>query len=842
MQKAQLHINKRFTMSLSNGFSLVELLVSISIFLVFVISMNSAMGNVTTVSRNATNRERAVVLAEEGLEATRNIRDANFSNLVDGTYGLSSSGGQWNFAGTSDITDIFTRQLTISTVNANQKQVNVAITWADQSSATNSVTSSTYFTNWRAILNIGIGLTVNKSVINHGGSKVASDFAPYKVGTTTVVLGQANLLENDTYTVSESPDSNYTQTFSGDCNSSGRVTMVSNTTKTCLITNEEKPSQLIVNKVVINHGGTKVASDFTLLVDTNPVTSGATNTFNSGLHTVSETVDPNYAGTFSGDCNSSGQVTLVPNTTKICTLTNEESVAYVTVNKTVVGGPLSISSFAPYKVGSTTVSQGVSTSMSAGTYTVSETTDSSYIQTFSGDCNSSGSITLVGGQSKVCTITNTYNPQGMLVYGNGGTTSDAVQYKIYNSDGTWGTAGSLADVDGATTNKALRAVRIYSSSTRNEKIAISRHYNGSAQFIYGQVYNGTTKTWGNVVQLSTWTAATYLDVQNFDGTYLANGNFMVIYSDNTVIPKMQTWNGTAWSGVSSLTTLGASQIPNYVVAKARSGTNEVMASFFTQNSRTISEYYSGSAWSAITSHSNAAANATQRFVDFTWSRNTSTTGMIVYPAANNSKFPTYKIWQANGSGSGTWGTALSGTTVAQITTKFSVVDRPGANEFQVCSEYTTTTPSINCDKVTFSGTTATLSKPTNSTIGATDNGLQVSYELGFESLSGTPAIIVYSDTTSTPKYKKYTASTNTWDVAATSIGAISNVTKSVRIIPKLKSDDMMILFADGAMKMDSVMWDGTNGVMYATPAGKALTLQASTGSAATDYWYDFTWD
>ncbi|MFA6354853.1 MAG: hypothetical protein WCW65_00275 [Candidatus Paceibacterota bacterium] len=336
MKKAQSHINKgpvstRF--SRLGGFSLVEILVSISIFLIFVVTTSAVIQKVSIESRNSANRERASILAEEGLEAARNIRDANFINLSDGTYGLSTTGNVWSLSGSSDITNIFTRVLNISTINENQKKVDVSVSWADKISAINTVTSSTYFTNWREILNIEVGLTVNKLVINHGGTKVASDFAPYKVTSTLepivstdVDVGVANLFDEGSYIVTETTDPNYTQTFSGDCDGSGAINLVANTVNTCLITNEEKPSNIIVNKVVINHGGTKTVEDFTILVDSNPVVSGVTNTFNSGLHTVSEVADSNYLGTIDGDCDGAGSVTLSPGTTRTCTITNEEIV------------------------------------------------------------------------------------------------------------------------------------------------------------------------------------------------------------------------------------------------------------------------------------------------------------------------------------------------------------------------------------------------------------------------------------------------------------------------------------------------------------------------------------
>src|SRR3989344_1380802 len=65
-------------------------------------------------------------------------------------------------------------------------------------------------------------------------------------------------------------------------------------------------------------------------------------------------------------------------------------------------------------VGSTTVASGVERSYLAGVYVVSEatttvivgTTTMQYVQEFSGDCNTAGSITLTAGDVKTCTILN----------------------------------------------------------------------------------------------------------------------------------------------------------------------------------------------------------------------------------------------------------------------------------------------------------------------------------------------------------------------------------------------------------------------------------------------------
>ena len=389
------------------GFSLVELLVSISIFLLFVTAIVDTTVGVNRQIAHASNIERATILAGEAVEVARNLRDNNFTNLVDGTYGLSTSTGQWSFLGSSDTQSIFDRYLTISTVDTNQKKVDVAVSWADNISASNNVSVSTYLTHWQKITPAS-GLTVTKDVINHGGIKISSDFAPYKVGTTTITLASSTTFLPNTYLVTETTSSNYTQTFTGDCDSYGSITLASGDAKICSITNEEKPSKLIVNKTVINHGQSKAVSNFTLYVDAVPVTSGDLNTFNSGSHTVSEDINSDFNSTIGGDCNSSGVVALVPNQTKTCSITNEEKLAYLTVNKIVTnhGGSKTSADFAPYKVGVTTVSLATPTAFDSGTYTISEATSSTHLQTFSGDCNSSGIVTLASGNSKTCTITN----------------------------------------------------------------------------------------------------------------------------------------------------------------------------------------------------------------------------------------------------------------------------------------------------------------------------------------------------------------------------------------------------------------------------------------------------
>jgi len=85
-----------------------------------------------------------------------------------------------------------------------------------------------------------------------------------------------------------------------------------------------------VVKVVVNDGGgTKTVADFPLFINGSFVASGDTNvvgtTSNQAYqYDVTETNDPNYTRTFSGDCNSLGQVFLNPFENKVCIITNND--------------------------------------------------------------------------------------------------------------------------------------------------------------------------------------------------------------------------------------------------------------------------------------------------------------------------------------------------------------------------------------------------------------------------------------------------------------------------------------------------------------------------------------
>jgi hypothetical protein len=246
----------------------------------------------------------------------------------------------------------------------------------------------------------------------------------------TAAPGTPYSLAAGNYNVSEDANTAYTQSFSGDCDSSGNVTLASGNDKTCTITNDDRPASITVVKTVINdNGGTKVVADFPLFVSGTAVTSGVTNTFPApASYAVTETTDPGYTRTFSGACDASGNMNVSPGDSKTCTITNNDIAPILHVIKTVIndngGTAVASSATIHVKSGSSDVagspqagagSPGTSYTLGANTYNVSENAFAGYSTTFSGNCNSSGNVTLAVGDNKTCTITNNDIPASITI-------------------------------------------------------------------------------------------------------------------------------------------------------------------------------------------------------------------------------------------------------------------------------------------------------------------------------------------------------------------------------------------------------------------------------------------
>lgn len=445
---------------------------------------------------------------------------------------------------------------------------------------------------------------------------------------------------------------------------------------------------------------------------------------------------------------------------------------------------------------------------------------------------------------------------GMLVYGNGGTTSDTISYRVMAPNGTWNGPYTTPDVDPGTGNRAVRAVRVYASpfKTRDEEVMLSEHYDGTKEYIYGMTYNNYSHLWTNVILLASWTTATFVPLESFSGDYLDNGDFMAVYSDGSATPKFRIWNGSGWGSQLSLN--AGSDAPMSITAIPRPTTNEVMVATLNRDLKTQTQYFNGgnyqtSSWSAPVTQSSVADANSDQLVDFVWDQNDYTKGELVFVNPLDPKSMALRLWTADGSGGGNWGATVTTPSQSKNLTAVAVDSTVSQDTFEACNKDKSFLVTCFTADITPSVHAPTRSNLTSST----DAGTQRSFHLGFETLFGNTAIAVYSDGGQQINVKRYYTDGDNWDGTAIHLGTVGTSNKSllktVRVIPDPDSLDEMILSGvdnnDNSKKQVteffSGVWNGTDNQFYTvSPTGKTFQLQGTNGSNPGEFWYDFVWD
>lgn len=297
-------------------------------------------------------------------------------------------------------------------------------------------------------------LTLVKNVDNtNGGSAVASDWTVTAAGDNTTpaqISGNGTVssgadFDAGTYTLSESGgpvlNEGIYQAGAWSCTNgvtvdqNNQITLGLGATTTCTITNTyippDKASLTVVKTVENNYGGTASTSTFQYFVTSvgNVVTevfSGILNMFDPGSYTVSETGLPaGYAASDWGtDCNADGTIDMVKDGNYTCTITNSDTPAKLTVEKVVNNGtnknPKVASDF-DIVVTATDINDtaattttfagdagGTEVTFDAGSYSVNEPNHDGYTVSYSDSCFSSIAGDMALGETRTCTVTNTY--------------------------------------------------------------------------------------------------------------------------------------------------------------------------------------------------------------------------------------------------------------------------------------------------------------------------------------------------------------------------------------------------------------------------------------------------
>ncbi len=190
-QEPSILMKKEYLTIKKHGFSIVEAILSMAIFML----ITTALIGIIIYGKQSTSvageRARAIFLAEEGLEAVRNIKNEDFTNLIDGTYGLNASTGEWEFSGTSDSTEnFFTREIIISTIDSDRKQIASKVTWQQSVQITGEIFLTTQFTNWSVL----IGNQTSSLVVDTTNANLDPSDDSEVIGITIENTGSTNII------------------------------------------------------------------------------------------------------------------------------------------------------------------------------------------------------------------------------------------------------------------------------------------------------------------------------------------------------------------------------------------------------------------------------------------------------------------------------------------------------------------------------------------------------------------------------------------------------------------------------------------------------------------------
>jgi Tfp pilus assembly protein PilV len=264
------------------GFSVVEVLLAATVFGFLVTGLIGALVYGRSGTASAGDRHRAVMLADECIDATRNIGNITYSNLTDGTHGLGQSGGAWAFSGSSDTESVYTRQVSISAAGTDSKDINCTVSWPQPGGTTSTVTLTSRITNWLATLAPTTGpimMAYSKTTVtpyyrtwdgtNWGAEAAAQDV----VGNINYIVLKSSRTRNEAILgVQTSTGAIYVQTWDGTSwNNLTQVGTGSTTTRSFDIAYEKKDDHAI-----IAYAPTAVSADFAYRTWDGITLSGAT--------------------------------------------------------------------------------------------------------------------------------------------------------------------------------------------------------------------------------------------------------------------------------------------------------------------------------------------------------------------------------------------------------------------------------------------------------------------------------------------------------------------------------------------------------------------------------------
>ncbi len=138
-----------------SGSLLLEAIIGIGIFAMFFggIGMTLILGERTTIVSG--DRARAAFLAEQQLEAVRQMQAANFASVTVGNHGLALNASGWSWSGTLVKNNGYTSWVSVTSKGTDWLEVGSNVHWNFGNTRSGSLLMTTYITNWKKVAIVG---------------------------------------------------------------------------------------------------------------------------------------------------------------------------------------------------------------------------------------------------------------------------------------------------------------------------------------------------------------------------------------------------------------------------------------------------------------------------------------------------------------------------------------------------------------------------------------------------------------------------------------------------------------------------------------------------------------
>jgi hypothetical protein len=206
-----------------------------------------------------------------------------------------------------------------------------------------------------------------------------------------------------------------------------------------------------------------------------------------------------------------------------------------------------------------------------------------WYQTSDGQFTSDSLVGTISSGENAVVVDAANNQEILLAYGEGSVTTP--RYRLWNGT-VWGT-----ELDAVAVGGTINWLQTAAGVTRDEYVMVTLDATSAS---YAQVYQASTTSWGNQVQVAAGIAG-----PAYRGIAVAyeslSGDAMVFSCDNDADPVYRTWNGTSWSATSTLN-VASVQNCSYITVASDPASDEIIVVVNNNGAQYEALVWDGSAW------------------------------------------------------------------------------------------------------------------------------------------------------------------------------------------------------------------------------------------------------